>query len=74
LYTYIVQKNWKLTGTPSINSEKFYLKSVSPQEIAKIEYEDHIQRYGKMFDLINMTNYYDYVNNQHNDNSFLYGK
>ena len=74
MYTYIVQKNWKLTGAPSINSEKFYLKSVSPQEIAKIEYEDHIQRYGKMFDLINMTNYYDYVNNQHNDNSFLYGK
>jgi hypothetical protein len=68
-YTFAVSKTWKLSGSEqrSSNSEKFYLKSVSPQEIAKIEYEDHIQKYGRMFDIMNVSNYYEQAHSQHGD-------
>ena len=38
------------------NLEKFYLKSVSPQEIVKIEYEDKIERLGHTFEIRNDIN------------------
>lgn len=31
-------------------SEKFYLKSVTPEEIAKIEYEDEVQNFARRFE------------------------
>ena len=40
------------------NSEKYYLKSVSPQEILKIEYEDKIERLGYTFAIRNDVNLY----------------
>ena len=70
----MVQKSWKLTGNESAGSEKFYLKEVSPQEIAKFEYEDHIQKFGKMFDLINGANYYDAVHYQHGEKYAFFAK
>jgi hypothetical protein len=60
LNIYKVARHSKLSGSQSPNSEKFYLKSVSPEEIAKIEYEDSIQLYGKMFELKHKLNLYDY--------------
>jgi hypothetical protein len=40
------------------NLEKFYLKSVSPQEIVKIEYEDKIEKLGHTFEIRNDINMY----------------
>lgn len=38
--------------------EKYYLKSVSPQEILKIEYEDKIEKLGYTFEIRNDINMY----------------
>jgi len=40
------------------NIEKFYLKSVSPQEILKIEFEDKMERFGYIFEKRNDINLY----------------
>jgi len=54
----LVSKHSFVSGQVSPISEKFYLKNVTPEEIAKIEYEDIIQNYGRMFDQRNKYNYY----------------
>lgn len=51
-----IGKASSLGGPTSPNSEKYYLKSVSPQEIAKIEYEDAIENYARTFQLRNIFN------------------
>jgi hypothetical protein len=50
----------QIEGPNSLLSEKFYLKSVSPEEIAKMEYEDHVQLFTTVFErnnYENMTNF-----------------
>jgi hypothetical protein len=62
-FAYHVQRFWGITGPATINSEKFYLKEVSPEEILKIEYEDKLLKYARLFDL---TNTFRYEENRYN--------
>ncbi len=57
MYGMFVQRFWRITGPDSLTSEKFYLKEVTPEEITKIEYQDEIQSFAKLYDLSNVINY-----------------
>ncbi len=58
IYSILIPRHLNVSGSKTINSEKFYLKSVTPEERAKIEYEDTIENYARLFDIKNMQNYY----------------
>ena len=68
----IVSKTSLISGPRAEKSEKFYLKNVSKEEIAKIEYEDTIQNFARMFENTNIFNFYDYDKNKIHDSSILF--
>ncbi len=60
LYGILVSNSNTMLGSliANDNIEKFYLKSVSPQEIMKIEFEDQLERFGYIFEKRNDVNLY----------------
>jgi hypothetical protein len=61
LWGYLIGKHTTMQYPLSQTTEKFYMKGVSPQEIAKIEYEDEIEKFAYLSDMTNKPNYYDYI-------------
>jgi len=65
-YNFFINRNFLDTGVSNDNPTYIYLKSVTPEERAKIEFQDKIERYTRKFIEYEQFNIYNHVDERSN--------
>ncbi len=61
MYSFIISRNSQDNGNTSVNPTYIYLKSVTPEERLKIEFQDRVERFTRNFLEYEQFNMYDHV-------------